>query len=167
MSTKADYTDAEWELLLEVPPLVGTAVMLAGRSGLGTTKEAFAVASGVLDGRDGYESNQLIQSLIEARVVSKQRSRAEQVTDNPYLGKSADEIRNITVAKCRQVSDLLVAKASSELEADEFKQWTVSVGKKVANAAKEGGFLGLGGQRVSAEEKTVLAAVNEALGLTS
>lgn len=165
MSNKADYTDAEWELLLEVPPLVGTAVMLAGRSGIGTTKEAFAVASGVLDGREGYESNELIQALIDARVVDKQRSRAEQVSGNPYLGKPPEEIRDLTVVKCRQVADLLTTKASSETEANEFKQWTVSVGEKVANAAKEGGFLGIGGERVSAEEKAVLAEFNKALGL--
>ncbi len=48
MSSKNDYSAEEWQLLLDVPPLVGTAVMMAGGSGLGTLKEAFAIASGVL-----------------------------------------------------------------------------------------------------------------------
>ena len=64
MTTKSDYSEAEWQLLLDVPPLVGTAVMMAGGSGLGTLKEAFAIASGVLSARHGYDDNQLIQALI-------------------------------------------------------------------------------------------------------
>ena len=72
MSTKSDYSAEEWEMLLEVPPLVGTAVMVAGRSGVvGSMKESFAVASGVMEARDGFESNELIQSLISARVEDK------------------------------------------------------------------------------------------------
>jgi len=166
MSSRTDYTDDEWALLLEVPPLVGTAVMLAGRSGIGgSMKEAFAVASGVLDGQEGFESNELIKSLIDARVVDKQRSRVEQLSGNPYLGMPPEEIRDVAVDKCRQVAELLDSKASSQTEANEFKRWAVSVGEKVASAAKEGAFLGIGGERVSEEEVAVLAAVNDALGL--
>jgi hypothetical protein len=167
MTTRADYTESQWELLLEVPPLVGTAVMLAGRSGIGgSMKEAFAVASGVLDAREGYESNELIQALIDARVVDKQRSDAEKFSGNPYLGKPSEEIRDIAIDKCRQVADLLAEKATSQAEAEEFKLWALSVGEKVARAAKEGGFLGIGGERVSEEENVVLAAVNEALRIS-
>ena len=164
MSTKADYTTSEWELLLEIPPLVGTAVMVAGRSGIGgSMKESFAIASGVLDARDGYESNELIQSLIGARIDDKERSSIEQVSGNPYLGKPPEEICDIVVGKCQQVSALLGKKASSETEAREFKQWAMDVGEKVANAAKEGGFLGIGGERISEEESDALAAFRQAL----
>jgi len=38
----------------------------------------------------------------------------------------------------------------------EFKQWILAVSESVANAAKEGAFLGIGGERVSAAEKAVL-----------
>jgi hypothetical protein len=168
MTTKADYTESEWELLLEVPSLVGTAVMLAGRSGIGgSMKEAFAIASGVLDAREGYESNELIRTLIDARVVDKQRSAAEKLSGNPYLGKPPEEIRDIAIEKCRQVAVLLADKATSGKEATEFKQWALSVGEKVANAAKEGAFLGIGGERVCEEETVVLDAVTKAFQLSS
>ncbi len=165
MSTKADYTPDQWQLLLDVPPLVGTAVMVAGRSGLGSVKEALAVASGVLDAKHGYESNQLIQALLDARIKNKERSHVEQFSDNPYRGRPPEEIKEMTVDKCQQVADLLEQK-STPSEAAEFKAWAVAVGEKVANAAKEGGFLGIGGERVSAEEADVLAAVSSALGLS-
>lgn len=166
MSKKSDYTPEEWELLLEVPPLVGTAVMVAGRSGIGgSMKESFAVASGVLAAREGFESNELVQSLIDARIEGKERSSVEQVSGNPYLGKPPTEIRDIVVEKCQQVSALLTEKASDGPEATGFKQWAVDVGEKVANAAKEGGFLGIGGERVSEEETIVLSAVRKALNI--
>ena len=81
MSTKADYTQDQWQLLLDVPPLVGTAVMVAGRSGLGSVKEALAVASGVLDAKHGYESNELIKALLDARIIDKERSHLEQFSE--------------------------------------------------------------------------------------
>jgi hypothetical protein len=151
-------------MLLDVPPLVGTAVMVAGRSGLGSIKEAMAVASGVLDAKHGYESNELIQALLDARINDKERSHLETFSDNPYRGRPPEEIKEMTVEKCREVSALLQHK-STPGEAAEFKAWALAVGKKVANAAKEGGFLGIGGERVSAEEADVLAAVSSALGL--
>jgi hypothetical protein len=165
VSTKADYTPDQWQLLLDVPPLVGTAVMVAGRSGLGSMKEALAVASGVLDAKHGYESNQLIQALLDARIKDKERSRLEQFSDNPYRGMPPEQIKEITIEKCREVANLL-EKKSVPSEAAEFKAWALAVGEKVAGAAKEGGFLGIGGERVSAEEVSVLADVSLALGLS-
>ena len=164
MSTKADYTPDQWQTLLDVPPLVGTAVMVAGRSGLGSIKEAMAVASGVLDAKHGYESNELIQALLNARIKDKERSQLETFSDNPYRGRPPEEIKEMAVEKCREVAALLQEK-STPSEAAELKAWALAVGEKVANAAKEGGFLGIGGERVSAEEADVLAAVSSALGL--
>jgi hypothetical protein len=163
MSSKPDYTPDEWQLLLDVPPLVGTAVMVAGNSGLGTLKEAMAIANATLDVQHGYEENELIQSLIHARTNEGDRSEVEGLA-NPYRGKQPDEIRDMTIAKCTELSHLLDQKSSPQ-EAREFKQWALSVGEKVAEAAKEGGFLGIGGERVSEVEKDVLSAVSTALGL--
>ncbi len=81
-----------------------------------------------------------------------------------YHGKHPDEIRDIAVAKCGQVGELLATK-SNAAEASQYKHWVISVGERVANAAKEGGFLGIGGERVSAEERTVIEAITTALGV--
>jgi hypothetical protein len=51
-----------------------------------------------------------------------------------------------------------------ELEAQAFKGWLVSIGQKVAEAAKEGGFLGFGGTRVSEQETSALKALSSVLG---
>ena len=40
----------------------------------------------------------------------------------------------------------------------------MAIAEKVANASTEGGFLGFGGERLSAPEKALLTQIHEALG---
>ena len=44
------------------------------------------------------------------------------------------------------------------------REFLVKLGEKVANAAKEGAFLGFGGERVSEPERTLLAELAQAVG---
>ena len=77
VTNRADYTDQQWQLLLDVPPAVGTAVMVAGRSGLGSVKEALAMAHQILGARSGYEGVELVESLVEARLQHGEKSTIE------------------------------------------------------------------------------------------
>jgi hypothetical protein len=63
----------------------------------------------------------------------------------------------------RQVAALIDKKAKPD-EAQGFKQWLVAVTQKVAEAAKEGGFLGFGGTQVSEQEGATIKEVSAALG---
>ena len=161
MSTKSDYSEEEWALLLDVPPAIGTAVMYAGRSGLGSMKEAMALASGILGARNGYEGNELIESLVNARIKDGEKSSIETLS-SPYVGMTPEQILEDALGKCEHVAKLLANKATPD-EANGYVDWSVSVAEKVANAAKEGGFLGIGGERVSEEEAKAIAAVKSAL----
>lgn len=161
MSKKSDYSREEWQLLLDVPPAVGTAVMYAGQSGVGSVKEAMAMASGILGARNGFEGLELIESLVAARIENNEKSSIETL-DSPYVDLTPDQILDDAVARCRRVSDILDDKATVD-EADGYVDWTVSLAEKVANAAKEGGFLGIGGTRVSEEEARAIKAVRRAL----
>jgi len=160
MTTKADYSAEEWQLLLDVPPAVGTAVMYAGRSGVGSIKEAMALATGILGARNGYEGNELIESLVNARLKDGEKSSIETL-GSPYKGLTPEQILEDATTKCSSAAKLLGEKSSGE--ADGYKSWAVAVAEKVANAAKEGGFLGIGGERVSEEEAKAIAAVRNAL----
>ncbi len=81
-----------------------------------------------------------------------------------YRKLNPTELSDVTATKCEQVAELLTSK-STEIEARQYKEWAMAVGQKVAEAAKEGGFLGIGGERVSAEEKRTLAKLTKALDL--
>lgn len=161
MAKKSDFTKEQWQLLLDVPPAVGTAVMYAGRSGLGSVAESIALASGILGARHGYDGIELIEALSNARIKDGEKSSIETLS-SPYKGLSDKEILQDATEKCAQVARLLAEKTSTD-EREAFIDWTLTVAEKVANAAKEGGFLGIGGERVSAEEVKVLDAVQQAL----
>jgi hypothetical protein len=60
-----------------------------------------------------------------------------------------------------EVSRLLDAKAPQDAAA--LKAWLPSISQNVAEAAKEGGFLGFGGVRISDAEKAALADINKTL----
>ncbi len=50
MTNKSDYPEEEWNLLGEAPLLAGTAVLMAGKTGLGTFKETVALSQGFIPG---------------------------------------------------------------------------------------------------------------------
>ena len=161
MAKKSDFTKQEWALLLDVPPAVGTAVMYAGRSGLGSVKEAMAMASGILGARDGYDGNELIEALTSARIDDGEKSSIETL-NSPYRGLGHDEIIDDVLQKCSKAVALLDQKSTPE-ETDGYIDWTLDIAVKVAKAASEGGFLGIGGERVSEEERRTIKAVRKAL----
>jgi hypothetical protein len=53
----------------------------------------------------------------------------------------------------------------SPTEAEGYKTWLASVAAKVSQASKEGGFLGIGGTPVSADEEAALKQLASVLGV--
>ena len=78
-------------------------------------------------------------------------------------GKTPDQVKSYGIESVRQVAALIEKKAKPE-ESQGFKQWLVAVAQKVAEAAKEGGFLGFGGTQVSEQEGATIKEVSTALG---
>lgn len=164
MTKKTDYTSDEWQLLIDVPTLAGLAVMVAGKSGLGTMKEAVAVTQGTLSSGDAHPNVELLQAIIEARMKGGEKSTAELLTDNPYQGLGRQKFVEAAAEKCTAASELLGRKAPAE-EAVAFKAWVVSIAEKVAKAAREGGFLGFGGTQVSEEEVATIDRIKASLSV--
>lgn len=164
MTTKADFTPEQWQLLLDVPVMIGMGVMVAGKSGLGTMKESFALNQEIIDAVKDHADNELIQAVVSARINDNEKSIAEALHDNPYAGKGREGFVDIAVEKCNQLCSLLNEKCT-ESEALEYKQWAMKIGEKVAMAASEGGFLGFGGEQVNEDEKLALAKISQALGV--
>jgi hypothetical protein len=61
----------------------------------------------------------------------------------------------------------LLARKAPAPEAEGYKRWLLTVAQRVAEAAKEGGFLGIGGVRVSEAEQATLAEIAGALGVAT
>jgi hypothetical protein len=56
---------------------------------------------------------------------------------------------------------------TSPADAPAYGRLLVDAATRVAEASKEGGFLGIGGTRVSAQEQQAIDEIRAAVGLTS
>ena len=77
---------------------------------------------------------------------------------------SPEKVKEPALAACRAAAAVLARKATPA-EGEAFGRWALSVGHHVAEATKEGGFLGIGGTLVSEKERATLDELAAALGV--
>ena len=77
--------------------------------------------------------------------------------------KTPEELQQVVRQSVTGTIGLLRAKGADESEVGTFKAMMIGVAEAVANASKEGGFLGFGGTLVSEKEKSVLAQIQAEL----
>ena len=160
MAAKTDFSPDEWKLLLESVMMAGIAVTAADPSGLwGTLKESFASARTMASGKAG--SSDLVKALVAEFETSEGRSIARDGVRDQLKGSNPAEITAKSIDTLRRASALLDAKAPGE--AADVKAWLRQISANVAEASKEGGFLGFGGIEVSSSEKATLDEIDAAL----
>jgi hypothetical protein len=160
MAAKTDFTPDEWKVLLESVMMAGIAVTAADPSGLwGTLKESFASARTMASGKAG--SSDLIKALVTDFETSQGRTIARDGLRDQLKGSKAADITAKSVEALRQAAALLDAKAPQDAPA--VKAWLSQISRNVAEASKEGGFLGFGGVQVSDTEKATLTQIDAAL----
>jgi hypothetical protein len=160
MATKADFTVDEWTQIQRAPFMAGLAVVAASPSGpFGVVKELFAVGKMLGAVKTQGTSNDLIKALVaDIEAGAKDLSAPAEMK-----GKTPEQVKSYAIESLRQVAALIDKKTKPD-EAQGFKQWLVSVAQKVAEAAKEGGFLGFGGTQVSEQEAATIKELSTALG---
>jgi hypothetical protein len=167
MSLRDAFTEDEWFLLLSTPSMIGASVAAAGQSGLGTIKEAVASLEVISGAAKAYPNNELLGELVK-RVENRDEAKAQankytEMAKAKLQGKKPEQLTQEMLEDTKRAVALLQQKAPEALE--DYKQWSLAVAEKVANAAKEGGFLGFGGERVSAGEKALIDDIKAALGV--
>lgn len=164
MAAKQDFTPEEWSKLLESTMLAGVAVSAAEPSGLwGTLKEFLANVSAVDDPAFNPGSDGLITAIVSESETDKGKSDIETALHRRFADarEPADYVKR-ALAGLRDVSVLVDRKAPGDAAA--FKAWLYGIGEKVAEASREGGFLGFGGVKVSDAEKATLDDIARSLG---
>jgi hypothetical protein len=157
MSTKADFSADEWDLLRSSPLMASMLVVAASPSGpIGLVQESTAVGKMIIQTTQTAQTP-LLKSLAED--ITQRMS-----IPKPPPGATPEQVQGAAAEILKRTSALLAEKATPE-ETAETKQWLAQVAQATAEAAKEGGFLGFGGTLVSDQEKTALATVNSVLGL--
>jgi len=160
MVNKTDFTENEWAAIVDAPQMAGIAVMVSGASGvIGSIKEAAAAAQTAFAGTT--HANDLIR-----QISSKEEMQASQGRIRAEMSDFGDKdpntwVREHTIATLQRANTILKAKESPDRAA--YHEWILAIADKVANAAREGGFLGFGGVRVSEGEVKMIAAIKAAL----
>lgn len=163
------YNDDEWMLIAGTPSMIGSAMAGAASSGMGTVKELMANMRTVVEGKQMYPENDVIQAIIakpESREQAKEdfkayREKAMARIKENNITKPA-EIKNMAMEDLKQVLTLLQER-EIESHTAEYKHWVLNIAQTVAEAAKEGGILGFGGVRVSEEEELFLQELSTLL----
>lgn len=161
MATHDVFTPAEWALLAELPiRVIAAAVAVEPAGELGTIKELVAGLTSLSSGAMVSRENALIQTVFEIYKHEGQgEQRALELSD-----QATDQIIPDTLERCRQASEVL-ARAADPGDAEDFKRWLYRIAEEVVAASRSGGFLGLGGQRISGAEHAFLDRLAEALDL--
>ena len=166
MANKQNFKPDEWTKILQSTMLAGMAVTAAEPSGLfGTLKEAFASSSALAAAKTNAGSNELIKAVVADFETKEGRSSVQEALRQNFKGaKPADAVQR-SLANLREVSAILDAKAPQDAAA--FKSWLRAISQNVAEASSEGGFLGIGGVKVSDADKATLADISKALGTSA
>lgn len=148
MTASSSYTDSEWALLRDGPDWVYAALAAVDGTAALTTK--FGESRGYANAMKTYKtSSKLIQEVIA------DESKPAKAISNATLSDAEEALA--------QISTILDKKAS-RAEADEFRDFLMSLGQSVAEAAGEG-FLGIG-ENVSKKEASALDKIAKALKAT-
>lgn len=164
MATKADFTSEEWGLILSTPQVASLYLALASPSGpLGLAQEMIASTKGIIEALKSSSGNELIDAV--AADIREKADKRERMESPLKTSNDPNDLKAQCMRIFREVAALLSQKAPAEAQA--YKQWVYQAAQNSANAAKEGGVFGIGGERVSEAETAALQELAFALGLPS
>jgi hypothetical protein len=144
MTGKADFTEQEWETVLEGPTSAGLIVSTAQRGG--SFRESFSLAKAYAEARNATGSSDLMDEITQSK---PKVDRARQ--------GSVEDLQEHHLGIIREAVTLLAASASPEELAD-YRRFTLSLAERVARAKEESE------EPVSEAERAAIDEISAALG---
>ena len=150
MTTKAEFNGEEWDKIAAAPAIAGLIVASAQRGG--TIRESLAMAKTYAAAKQEHASGDLV---------------GEIVASAPHLDakefSSKEDLHTRGLGKISEAVELVREKATVD-ELVDYREFVRNVAQHAAEADKSGGFLGIGGERVTGQEEAVLGEITAALG---
>lgn len=160
MSTRQDYDEVEWQAISSSPLAAGMLITLSDASGpIGIAKEAMAVSRAIAESASG-DAPEVVKSLAESAKTWGGRPTMPEIPRG-----NREQMKSALLGAISAAVDAVEAKSPAEVES--YKTWLASVAVRVAHASKEGGFLGVGGTPVSAEEQAAVEQLAAALNVST
>lgn len=155
------FTVEQWDLVVKAPLAAGSAVALSGKSGpIQIAQEAFTLHTALAATLENSPSG-LVMAVVSRLEGMEPGDLETALGGGPSL--TAEQARTEALATLKGAAAAVDERLPAE--ADTYKRWLLDLAHQVAKAAKEGSFLGIGGQKVSAEEQATLAEIAEACNL--
>lgn len=157
MTTKSTFTEDEWSRVMRAPLVAGLAISLADPGGpIEAAKESMATLKSATS--PPSREQLLAEVALEIQAMAQQKH-------NPLSGfkPTKDGNPGEAVLEELQAVQVIVAAKSTPDETAAFGRWLVAAAQAAADAAKEGGFMGFGGQQVSEREQAMLDRVRTAV----
>jgi hypothetical protein len=161
MPEKDKFSQDEWYTILTAAPSAGSYVMASSPSGLtGLVAEVQGIVRAMLELSQG-SSSPFVQEIAEELKPGAQKMEAQQ---QQQRFKSIEEAKESLVNRVRQAVFLVDSRVDAD-NARAYKALVMGVALKTSEAATEGGFLGMGGTRVSEKEQAALEELRGLLGM--
>jgi len=144
MTGKADFTEQEWELVLEGPPSAGMIVVTAQRGG--TIRETIAIAKAYAEARQQHGESELLDEIVAAKPER----------DHTHY-RSVEELKQHGLQHLEEAVELLGRKATAD-EVEGYRRFVLTLADKVATAHREDGV------SVSEAEQAAINEISTSLG---
>jgi hypothetical protein len=155
------FSPVEWTLITEIPVrVVASAITVEESSSLGSLLEQVTGLTQLSNGALKRPESQLVQAVFAAyKYDGEGESEALELSE-----QWIDNLMPETILRAKQVSDVLAERVSPD-EALAFKDWILETAEAICAASKTGGFLGIGGERITEKEQAFLDDLASAFGI--
>lgn len=176
MFDRNSFTVEEWAEIVAAPAAVGALVVTADPSGpVGLIGEFRAVMTSMKEYIEANAASSPLMAALQEHMTTKpseeeeaqlkQWASEQQEIMKANKPKNPEELKQMVRDKTSAALTLLRGKGASEADINSFKTMTYAIAEAVANASKEGGFLGFGGTLVSEAEQSILTQIKSELGV--
>jgi hypothetical protein len=150
MTEKADFDAASWERISGAPAIAAMYVITAEKGG--TIRESMAVGKVYAEAREKSTGSPLVDEIVAS---------LSSVTPNQFENK--EQFRAQAIPQIEEAVRLLAGKAA-EADVAAYRDFILELARRVADADKSGGFLGIGGERETSSETAAIEELRSALG---
>ena len=144
MTSKADFTEPEWERVLSGPPMAGLIVATADDGGM--MRETLAMAKAYGEARKQHGKSELLDEIVAAK-PERDHTRF----------RSYEEMKQHGLDLLREAVELLDRKGTGG-EVEDYRRFILTLAQRVAERHKEGGV------QVSPAEQAAIDDIAAALG---
>jgi hypothetical protein len=161
MATKEDFSDEVWAQISTLPMNVMIAAAISqSDDSTDSRKEMQAGMAELAQAEKVHAGSELIQAILADLKVQEAEGKIDH--DVTMSAEEAAAFTQKTLDACA-VAVMEISKKSSEQEAADFAGWIHNIAEQTVQAAKSGGFLGIGADEVSESENVFIGELERRL----